>query len=180
MVSAKTSAKTGDVAPRPEDRNWVVSETTSPVDYSPIVTAVMQVPSGVKDTPDTLMMRCRALRTELLIRTEGAWRVGRGSDVEVDYQVNNQAVVRQPWTASADGKTASYKNDAADLLQSLPEGAQLKIKVLDGPGAGHEATFHLAGLDAIRRKISAACKTLTQMDAYGRQTVITETSKRKR
>jgi hypothetical protein len=147
-----------------------------------LVTAVMQVRSDVKDAPDTLMMRCRALRTELLIRTEGTWRVARGSDVEVDYQVNNQALVRLQWTASADGKTASYKNDAADLLRSLPEGAELKIKVLDGPGTGHEATFHLAGLDIIRRKISAACKwTLTQqVDAHGGQTVIGETSKRNR
>ena len=31
------------------------------------------------------------------------------------------------WTVSADGKTASYKDDAVELLRSLPEGARLKI-----------------------------------------------------
>jgi hypothetical protein len=59
---------------------------------------------------------------------------------------------------SADGRTAIYKDDPVALLQSLPEGAQLKINVLDEPGASHEAAFELAGLDAVREKIAAACK----------------------
>ena len=44
------------------------------------------------------------------------------------------------------------------LLQALPEGARLKINVLDGADSSHEATFPLAGLDAVREKIAAACK----------------------
>jgi hypothetical protein len=59
---------------------------------------------------------------------------------------------------SADGRTAIYKDDPVALLQSLPEGARLKINVLDEPGASHEAAFELAGLDAVREKIAAACK----------------------
>ena len=116
------------------------------------------MPFTVKDAPTTLAIRCRGRRTELLVRTEGTWRASRASEVQVDYQINDQPFVRLQWTASADGKTASYKDDAVGLLQSLPEGARLKINVLDGPGAGHEATFQLAGLDAVRKKIAVACK----------------------
>jgi len=58
-------------------------------------------------------------------------------------------------------KTASYGNDAVGFLQSLPEGARLKIKVLDSAGPGHEATFQLAGLDAVLRKIAVPCKWST-------------------
>jgi len=36
-----------------------------------------------------------------------------------------------------------YKDDAVGLLQSLPDGARLKISVIDGPGPSHEATFQL-------------------------------------
>jgi hypothetical protein len=33
--------------------------------------------------------------------------------------------------------------------------------VLDGAGPGHEATFQLAGLDAVRKQIAAPCRWST-------------------
>jgi hypothetical protein len=149
---------TGSAQNQPVDTAWVVSETTSPVDYSPLITAVIRSTSSVKDAPSTLAVRCRGLRTELLLRTEGAWRAARGSEIQVDYQINDQPFVRLPWAVSADGKTASYKDDAVGLLQSLPEGARLKISVFDRQGLGQEATFQLTGLDSVRKKIGLACK----------------------
>ena len=149
--------KTADVPVGPTGTNWVVSETTSPVDYSPLVTALIRSTSPVKDAPTTLAVRCRGKHTELLVRTDGTWVTTRGNELRVDYQINDQPAVRLPWTASADGKIASYKGDAVGLLQSLPEGAQLKINVFDGPGPGHDATFQLAGLDTVRKKIAVAC-----------------------
>jgi len=150
---------TGSSQNQPVDTAWVVSETTSPVeDYSPLITAVIRSTSSVKDAPSTLAVRCRGLRTELLLRTEGAWRAARGSEIQVDYQINDQPFVRLPWAVSADGKTASYKDDAVGLLQSLPEGARLKISVFDRQGLGQEATFQLTGLDSVRKKIGLACK----------------------
>jgi len=149
---------TGSAQNQPADTAWVVSETTSPVDYSPLITAVIHAKSGVKDAPSTLTVRCRGLRTELQLRTEGAWRASRASKVQADYQINDQPFVRLQWTVSADGKTASYKDDAVGLLRSLPEGARLKIRVFDRQGPGQEATFQLTGLDSVRKKIGLACK----------------------
>jgi Type VI secretion system VasI, EvfG, VC_A0118 len=149
---------------QPADTVWVVSETTSPVDYSPLITAVIHSTSSVWDAPNTLAVRCRGPRTELLLRTEGAWRASRASEVQVDYQINDQPFVRLQWTVSADGKTASYKDDAVGLLQSLPEGARLTINVLDRASPGHEATFQLAGLDSVRKKIAVPCKWATGAD----------------
>jgi hypothetical protein len=123
-----------------------------------VMTAAIRLPFTVKHAPNTFAIRCRGGRTELLVRTEGTWRASRTREVQVDYQINDQLVVRRPWTASADGKTASYRDDPVGLLRSLPEGARLKISVLDGPGPGHEATFQLSGLDIVREKIAAACK----------------------
>jgi hypothetical protein len=149
---------TGSAQNQPADTAWVVSETTSPVDYSPLITAVIHSTSSAKDAPSTLAVRCSGPRTELLLRTEGAWRASRASEVQVDYQINDQPFVRLQWTVSADGKTASYKDDAVGLLQSLPEGAQLKISVFDRQGLGQEATFQLTGLDSVRKRIGLACK----------------------
>ena len=144
---------------QPADTAWVVSETTSPVDYSPLITAVIRATSGVKDAPNTLAVGCRGSRTELLLRTEGAWRASRASEVQIDHQINDQPFVRLQWTVSADGKTASYKDDAVGLLRSLPEGARLKISVfVRQEGPGQEATFQLTGLDGVRKKIGLACK----------------------
>jgi hypothetical protein len=144
---------------QPSDAAWVVSETTSPVDYSPLITAVIHSTSSVKDAPNTLAVRCRGSRTELLLRTEGAWRASRASEVQVDHQINDQPFVRLRWAVSADGKTASYKDDAVELLRSLPEGARLKISVfVRQEGPGQEATFQLTGLDGVRKKIGLACK----------------------
>jgi hypothetical protein len=157
-ASPGVPARSVDNPPKPPDTNWLVSETTSPVDFTPLLTAMTRLPSSVKHAPNTLAVRCRGGRTELLVRTGGTWRVSSAREVRVDYQINDQPPVRLAWAASADGKTAIYKDDPVRLLQALPEGAQLKINVLDGPDSSHEATFPLAGLDAVREKIAAACK----------------------
>ena len=147
-----------DIAPKPRDPNWIISETTSPVDYAPVMTAAIRLPFSVKHAPTTFAIRCRGGRTELLVRTEGTWRASRTRELQVDYQINDQPLVKLTWTASPDGKTAIYRDDAVGLLQSLPDGARLKIDVVDEPGPGHEATYQLTGLDAVREKIAVACK----------------------
>jgi hypothetical protein len=157
-VSQGTPAGNLDIPAKPSETNWFVSETTSPVDYSPLITAAIRSTSSEKDAPNTFTIRCRQLRTDLMVRTEGTWRVSRNNDAQVDFQINDQSSVRLKWTASADGKTASYNDNAVEFLQSLPEGAGLKINVFDGPGLSHDATFQLIGLDAIRKKMAVACK----------------------
>jgi hypothetical protein len=137
---------------------WVISETTSPVDYSPLITAMIRSSSTDKDAPKTLAIRCLGRRTELVVRTEGAWRASPAGDIQVAHQINDQSLVGLAWNVSADGNTANYKKDSVGFLRSLPEGARLKISVLDASGRGHEATFQLAGLDAVRNRIAAPCK----------------------
>jgi hypothetical protein len=151
-------ARRVDVPATPQDTNWIVSETTSPVDYSPLTTAEIRSTTGLQDAPNTLVIRCLGPRTEVLLRTQGTWSASRSSKVQVEYQIDDDAPVKSQWIASVDGKTVSYGNDAVGFLQSLPEGARLKINVPDRAGPGHEATFQLAGLDAVRKRIAAPCK----------------------
>src|SRR5713226_9032956 len=157
-ASPDPPARAVDIAPKPRDPNWIISETTSPVDYAPVMTAAIRLPFSVKHAPITFAIRCRGGRTEVLVRTEGTWRASRTREVQVDYQINDQPLVKLTWTASPDGKTAIYRDDAVGLLQSLPDGVRLKINVLDEPGPSHDATFQLTGLDAVREKIAVACK----------------------
>jgi hypothetical protein len=157
-ASPGVPARRIDIPAKLQDTDWIVSQTTSPVDYSPLITAVIRSTTSLQDAPNTLTIRCLGPRTEVLLRTQGTWRASRSGKVQIDYQVNDQPLVRLRWTVSADGKTANYTNDAVGFFQSLPEGARLKINVLDSAGPGHEATFQLTGLDAIRAKLAAVCK----------------------
>jgi hypothetical protein len=163
-ASPGAPARRVEIPAQPQDTNWIVSETTSPVDYSPLTTAVIRATTSLQDAPNTLVIRCLGPRTEVLLRTQGTWRPSRSSTVQVDHQINDQPLVRLRWSMSADGKTASYGNDAVGFLQSLPEGARLKVSVLDRTGPGHEATFQLDGLDAVRKRIAAPCKWATAAD----------------
>lgn len=162
---APTGAIQPDVSPKPADvpvrragTTWVVSETTSPVDYSPLVTALIRSTSQVKDAPSALAVRCRGRRTEFLVRTDGTWAPTRDTELRVDYQVNDQPAVGLQWILSSDGKTATYKDDPVEFLQSLPDGARLKINVADRTSSSHEATFQIDGWDVVRNKIGTACK----------------------
>jgi hypothetical protein len=143
---------------KPPESGWVVSETTSPIDYRPLLTAVIRPASNSSGAPSRLAVRCRGAQTELLIQTEGTWQALPKKGLIVDRQVNDQPVVRTKWTLSVDAKTATYADDTIDLLRSLPEGARLTLSVLDGANAKHDAAFLLTGWEAIRTKIAAACK----------------------
>jgi hypothetical protein len=143
---------------QPIGSGWVVSETTSPIDYTPLVTALIRSTSQKKDAPNTLIIRCRGQRTELAVRTDGVWRTPRGSETQGAYQINEHPAVGQRWILSPDGKSATYKDDVIGLLQALPDGASLKINLTDQASSTHEATFHLDGWSAVGRKIGTACR----------------------
>jgi hypothetical protein len=153
-----------DNAATPQVSNWVVSETTSPLDYTPVIAAVTRSTSKAEDAPTSFTVRCRAQRAEVFVGTQATLRGSRGNEVQVAYKVDDRPAVWQPWIASEDGKTLSYKDDALELLRSLPDEARLKIRVFDSQGTGHEATFQLAGLDVVRKKIELACKALSTVD----------------
>jgi hypothetical protein len=152
------SPRPADVPARPIGANWLISETTSPVDYSPLVTALLRPTSQVKDAPSSLAIRCVGQRTELVLHTEGTWTAPRSRELRVDYQVNDQPAVGLQWILSSDGKTATYKDDPVSFLRSLPDGARLKINVADRASFSHEATFQIDGWDVVRNKIGTACK----------------------
>jgi hypothetical protein len=157
-IQPNISAKTANIPARPTGTNWVISETTSPVDYSPLVKGLIRSASQVKDAPSALTVRCRGQRTELLVHTDGSWTATRGHELRVDYQVNDQPPLGLQWILSSDGKTVTYKDDPVSFLQSLPDGARLKINVADRASPSHEATFQIDGWDVVRNKIGTACK----------------------
>jgi hypothetical protein len=147
-----------DVAALPAQTNWIVSETTSPLKYRTVVTAVIHATPVAENGPNTLTIGCKRQRTELSVGMEGDFAAPRHGKPQIDSQINDQPAVRRRWAWSAHRKLATYKDDPVGLLQSVPEGATLKIAVSDRENVRHEATFQLTGLDPVRNKVATACK----------------------
>jgi hypothetical protein len=138
--------------------NWIVSETTSPLDYSPQTTAAIAAEAVVKDAPSSLAIRCRGQRTEFLVSTTGTWRPSTAGEFRVAYRIDEQPLIEERWVAFAGGRSALFKGDVIQFVRLLPEQGRLSVRVYDWQGPPHEATFQLAGLADVRRKIAAACQ----------------------
>jgi Type VI secretion system VasI, EvfG, VC_A0118 len=157
-LSRELADKNNQNSTVPATPSWIVSETLSPIDYSPMITATTSSQPVAKDAPAIFIIRCRGQHTDLLVSTEGSWRASRANEMQVDLRVNDQPALRTQWIASPDGRTAIFRGDAVQFLRSLPEGGRITVSVSDWQGVAHEASFQLAGLNAIRQKIAAACK----------------------
>jgi len=139
------------------DDNWIISETTSPVDYRPQIAALTTAHASSQDAPSSLAIHCRARRTELIISTTGSWKQATDGEVKVVSRINEEPLVEQRWRPAEAGRSLAFQGDVVGLLRSMPDGGQILVKVYAGKSPPYESTFGLAGLDPIRRKIAAAC-----------------------
>lgn len=142
----------------PPANRWIVSETTSPIDYSPLVTAVLEPIQHGDNGPINLAVHCREKRIELTLQFPGnsRWR----NEPQIHFQTEDQSPVQLDLSWSADGKIATVKDDPVLLLQSVPEGSTLKIWASER--APQDTTFQLVGLGDIKRKLAAACNWAPQ------------------
>lgn len=141
---------------RKEKVEWLLSETSSPIDYSPIIDAEMRPIVRTEDGPDALIVRCRARRIEVVIRRSRAWPGASGQGLQVSYQIDQRPAVRDAWILAPDRKIAKKAN-GAEFLQAVPDGAALRIAVGDQADAP-SASFRLDGLSAIRPRVARACE----------------------
>src|SRR6202158_4158326 len=149
-----------EVAPHPaqsQGPTWIISETTSPVDYRPQIAALTTAHASSQDAPSSLAIHCRAQRTKLIISTTGSWKQATDGEVKVVYRINEEPLVEQRWRPAEAGRSLAFQGDVVRFLRSIPDGGQFLVKVYAGKSPPDESTFKLAGLDPLRRKIAAAC-----------------------
>ena len=138
--------------------NWVISDTTSPVDYKPQISALTTARAPSRDAASSLAIHCRAGRTELVISTMGSWSQAAAGEVKVAYRINEEPSIEQQWRSADAGKSLVFQGDVVRFLRSMPDGGRIIVKVYAGSAPPHESSFQLVGLEPIRRKIAAACK----------------------
>ncbi|KWV59018.1 hypothetical protein AS156_33075 [Bradyrhizobium macuxiense] len=136
--------------------NWVVTETTSPIDYSPIATATTSSSRDAGGPPMQLAIRCRGGRTELAVT--GSVTAGRGDDYLISYRVNGGQSVQLAGGVPAFGDGVAFKGDAVALLLSLPADGELAVRLLPQKGRELDGVFSLHGLETLRARIGATCK----------------------
>jgi hypothetical protein len=142
--------------PTPEVDNWIISETTSPVDYLPIVTAI----TSHRDRPDgssmQLSIRCRGGRTELVVTGSAVSR--NSEELTISYRINDDQLVHLAAAAPSFGAGAAFRGDVVRLLQSLPDEGGIAIRLSSRAGVATDGYFLLSGLKMVRDKVSAACR----------------------
>ena len=133
--------------------NWIVSATTSPVDYMPIVTAT----TFSRDASSMqLSIRCRAGRTELVVA--GPIFSRSREDYAISYRINDDPPMQLAAAPPSSGTGVAFTGDVVRLLQSLPEEGKIAVRLATRTGAAQEGHFLLGGLEMVREKLAAACK----------------------
>lgn len=135
---------------------WVISETTSPVDYSPIATATTSSRDVAGGSPMRLSIRCRGGRTELTVAGPAITRPG--NEYFIFYRVNGGRSGQLEGAAPAFGDGVALKGDVVSLLQSLPGEGELILRVVSVAGKPVDGFFSLNGLDTLRARIGATCR----------------------
>src|SRR4029453_7148068 len=93
--------------------NWIVGETRSPVDYSPV--AVATTSAGELQ----LSIQCRGGRTEMVVDSP---RLALRADTQaVSYTVNDEAPVPIGFGPSSSGNGLALRVDVPRFLMTLPE-----------------------------------------------------------
>jgi len=142
--------------PAPEVDNWIVSETTSPVDYTPIVAAKTASHGGSDGSSMQLSIHCRGGRTELVVTGPAVTR--RGEEYAISYRINGDRAVQLAAGSPSFGTGAAFQGDVVRLLQSLPDKGDIAVHLSTRAGASHDGYFSLGGLKMVRDKIAVACK----------------------
>ncbi len=137
--------------------NWIVSETTSPVDYTPIVAANTSS-RGPDSSSMQLSIFCRNGRTEMVFK--GSALSHRGEDYAVTYSINGNQPVRLAARSPSPsfGTGVALQGDVVRLLQSFPDEGEIAIHLSTRTAAAVDRSFSLGGLKMVREKIAAACK----------------------
>jgi hypothetical protein len=136
--------------------NWIISETTSPVNYTPIVTVTTSSRGGPDGSSVRLIIYCRGGRTELVVSGPAVSRAG--ADYTISYRVNDGQPVQLAAGPPSFGTGAAFTGDIVGLLQSLPEDGHIAIRISTRRGDAQDAHFLLGGLKTAREKLAAACK----------------------
>jgi hypothetical protein len=141
--------------PTPTAGKWIVSETRSPIDYSPVAIATASSDAG-PDGVLQLSIQCRGGRTEMVIRSAPLMR--RAEDHVVSYAINDAPPVTATSGLSSSGSGIALKGDVVAFLRSLPAEGAIAFRVADRQGGTLDGRYDLPGIKALVARLAGPCK----------------------
>lgn len=137
-------------------QSWVVSETTSPIDYSPVVVAT----ATARGAPDGLDMKlsiaCRSGTTSFVLGGPGALPAGDG--YAVSYAIDGGSPKTLAAVAAPSGAGMALAGDVVGFLVSLPAQGEIAFRVVGRQGATLEGRYSLADLKITRERMAVPCR----------------------
>ena len=136
-------------------RHWIVSETTSPVDYTPIVLPLL-LPAARTALRCSYPFSAATAAPRWWSQDQRFSR--RGEDYAVTYRINGDQPVRVAAGSPSFGTGVALQGDVMRLIQSFPDEGEIAIHLSTRTAAAVDRSFSLGGLKMVREKIAAACK----------------------
>ncbi|HET9636712.1 MAG TPA: type VI secretion system-associated protein TagO [Gemmatimonadaceae bacterium] len=135
---------------------WEVSQSTNPIDDSPVVTMRLEAVSGHSrfgDSP-TLILRCSRKKTDAYI----VWNDFLGTDeTTVTTRVGKGQALAQSWTLSTDNKATFYPSNVVSFVKSLLQVDTLVARTTPYSESPVTAIFVVTGLKEKIEPLQKAC-----------------------
>ena len=141
---------------RASDDRWIVSETTSPVDYLPVVTATTASVSGSDGAAMQLAIHCRRGRTEVIVAGPALSR--SASEYIISFRLNADTPMQLTAASPSFGSGIAFGGDVVKLLSSLPDEGHIVVRLFTRTGPVQDGEFLLSGFENVRKKMAVACK----------------------
>jgi hypothetical protein len=135
--------------------SWVFSETTSPLDYSPVAIATATDRGAPDGSGMKFSIACRSGNASLVLTAPGVLSAGERYTVSYAIDGGSPTVV----AAAAPSATGiALGADVPRLLASLPAQGEIAFRIVSGRGGVSEGRYSLAALKATRERMAASCK----------------------
>ncbi|HLG44975.1 MAG TPA: hypothetical protein VKY24_01940 [Reyranella sp.] len=137
-----------------------MSETMSPVDYSPVAIATASSPTassldGQRGSPIKLSIECRGGRNDVVF---GGAIFARAEGHTVSYSVDDGRTWAPVATMQPSTTGVALKGDAVPFLQALPREGTLVFRFAGYSGPAVESRYALPALKSVLDRLSKACR----------------------
>jgi hypothetical protein len=138
------------------ESSWVVSETTSPIDHSPVVIATATARGAPDGSGMKISIACRGGTTSFVLG--GPSPLPAGDRYVVSYAVDGGSATTLAATALPSGTGMALAGDVVRLLVSLPPQGEITFRMVGRQGATLEGRYSLAGLKTMRERMAVSCR----------------------
>lgn len=128
----------------------MISETRSPIDYSPVATAV------ASQANLQVSIHCRGGRTEMVVA--GAATISRVEEHGASYAMNDGPPVGVALGPSSSGNGLALKADVQRFLKELPERGEIVFRVTSRRGEDFQGRFDLTAMKELLRRLAGPCR----------------------